>query len=51
LQSKHYAKSIANALVFDTFFGGETREWAETPGATLPIVAEFLLDKLLPSAK
>jgi hypothetical protein len=51
LQSKHYAKSIANAFVFDTFFGGEPREWAETPGRHFPIVAEFLLDKLLPSAK
>jgi hypothetical protein len=55
LQSKRYAKSIANASVFNTFFGDELREWGETPARPfrnpVPTLAEFLLDKLSPSAK
>jgi hypothetical protein len=56
LKSKRYAKSIANAFVFNTFFGGEPRDWAETPAQPFPTVSkrrltEFLLDKLLPSTK
>jgi len=40
LQSKRYAKSIANAFVFNTFFGGEPRDWAETPARPFPTVSK-----------
>jgi hypothetical protein len=58
LQSKRYAKSIANAFVFNTFLGGEPREWGKhlrdrfRPFRNAgPTLAKILLDKLLPSAR
>jgi hypothetical protein len=51
-------KALQDAFVFNSFFGGEPRDWAETPATVsdrfempAPTLTEFLPGKLLPSAK